>query len=92
MAMAFKDLQMVTITKDNTKMEDSMEKENTCGQTVQAIKEILQMAREMETESGNHLNKMEICILENIILIRKMVMDVMYGRMDAFIKGISKMI
>ncbi len=54
-----------TTTKVNTRMVDSVEKENMCGLILQAFKETLLMVVDMVRELGDHLLKMEIYISVN---------------------------
>ena len=77
---------MGTFTKANTKEENSMERENTFGQMDLVMRALSSKGAGKDKEIGNQLNQMEIFTLELMKETKKVVMDVMFGLMDALMK------
>ena len=76
---------------DNFKMESLMAKENTIGQMVHFMMEILKMVIEKVKEDGDPLSKAVIVIMENITTIKNKDMEDICGPTVAVMKEILKM-
>lgn len=79
---------MVTNTKANIKMENSMGKGNILGPMVHATKVNSSKELGMVKEVGNLQNLMETFTQVRTKMIRKMDMEDTYGRTDACIKEV----
>ena len=82
---------MVTNTKVNIKMENSMGKGNILGPMVHATKVNSSKELDMAKEVGNLQNLMETFTSDLTKMIRKTVMEDTYGRTDACMKEVLQM-
>jgi hypothetical protein len=80
---------MVTSTKGNIKMENSMGKGSILGQMDHAMKANSYKESGMDREAGNLLNRTEIFTSVPTRMIRKMAMVDMSGQTDVCTKEVS---
>ena len=86
-----RDLQVETVTKESISLEDSMVKEDMCGQMVHLTMEILSKDVEKGEASGNPQRKIVIYTSESTKTIRKMAEASTIGQMVANILDIFAM-
>lgn len=77
---------MAISTEGNIVRENSMEKENIFGQTLQYFKEIFVKAWDMDMEHGNQQKSILTSMLDPIKMTKKVDMVDTYGQMDVFTK------
>jgi len=85
-------MQMEMSTSESFLKESKVAKENFFGRTGKPIEVSFLMESDMERESGGKARiQFQICTMENLKTIERLVMEYSNGRQAIFIKGISLM-